>query len=124
MASLGTTKVAVILALLGSIAVFIVTTLSAFALFRSAAMEEAEVQAGQRGDVVGRVALAPFLTDELVDLDPVLSGIDVEVRVPNQRMSPGLQLLSDLAANVGADLGVLSRPGQGTTVGLELAGKR
>ena len=77
MASLGTTKVAVILALLGSIAVFIVTTLSAFALFRSAAMEEAEVQAGQRGEVVGRVALAPFLTDELVDLDPVaVSSLD------------------------------------------------
>ncbi len=62
----GTTKVAVLLALGGSLVVFVATSLIAMAVFRNLAEQEAEVEAGRFGEAAGRVALAPFLTDNLV----------------------------------------------------------
>ncbi|MFN0028905.1 MAG: sensor histidine kinase, partial [Acidimicrobiales bacterium] len=64
-----TTKLAVVLALSGSVAVFVATALIATAVFRNLAEQEAEAQAGRFGEAAARVALAPFLTDNLVRQD-------------------------------------------------------
>lgn len=62
----GTTKLAVLLALGGSVMVLVATSLVAMTVFRNFAEQEAEAEAGRFGEAAARVALAPFLTDELV----------------------------------------------------------
>jgi signal transduction histidine kinase len=63
-------NLAVATSVAGSVLVFVAIALGALWAFQAAAVAQAKNEAGLFGEVAARVALAPFLTDELIAGDP------------------------------------------------------
>ena len=70
-------NLAVATSVAGSVLVFLAIAVGALWAFQSAAVAQAKNEAGRFGEVAARVALAPFLTDELLAGDPhAISDMD------------------------------------------------
>jgi signal transduction histidine kinase len=78
-----------------------------------AAANAVEVRLGRRRDTCGADLLALVVADDGVGFDPA-------AQAPDDRPRMGLQLLDDLAGDVGGRIDVISAPGTGTTVKVEV----